>query len=127
MSRKASWIIAAVAVLVVPAACVAYLHFPQWERVADVSMVSELVLHPRAHQNMVYGVDIYVYGQIEGTAELVVLEAGKPYRVLKLSGTVDTRFRGDWYADELILTYKPVHVAGGTLKLRYRFLPWYPT
>jgi len=126
MSRKAFWIIAAVAVLVVPVAFVAYWQFPQWERVVDVTRESELVLHPRGHQNSVYGVEIYVYGQIEGTAEMAVLEAGKPFRVLKLSGAVDTRFIDDWYADELILAYKPVHVTGGTLKVRYRFLPWYP-
>jgi hypothetical protein len=110
----------------VPVAFIAYWHVPQWERVADVTTESEVVLHPRGHQNSVYGVDIYVYGQIEGTAEMMVLEADKPYRVLKLSGAVDTRYIGDWYADELVLVYKPDHVTGGTLKVRYRFLPSYP-
>ena len=126
MSRKAFWIIAAVTVLVVPAAFVAYWYLPQWERVADVTKASELVLHPRGHQHSVYGVEIHIYGRIEGAAELVVVEADKPYRIFKLSGDIDTRFVGDWYADELILAYKPGHVTGGVLKIRYRFLPWYP-
>jgi hypothetical protein len=85
------------------------------------------VLYPRKHQNVVYGIDIYVYGQIEGTAELVWLEGGKPYRVLELSGAVSGRLTGDWYGEEAVLAYKPIHVTGGSLKLRYSFLPWYPT
>ncbi|HEV7606697.1 MAG TPA: hypothetical protein VGO61_05135 [Steroidobacteraceae bacterium] len=127
MSRKTFWIIAVVAVFLVPAATIAYWMFPRWERIPDVTKTSELVLHPRKHQKQVYAIDIYVSGQIEGTAELVWLEAGKPHPVLKFSGTVRAHFMSDWYADEVLLVYRPIRVTGGSLKLRYRFLPWYPT
>ena len=117
----------AVAAVFVPAASIAYWMFPQWESLPDVTRTTELVLHPRKHQNMVYGLEIQVFGQIEGDAELTWLEAGVPHRVLELSGTVDAHFTTDWYADEVTFTYKPIHVTGGSLTLRYSFLPWYPT
>jgi hypothetical protein len=126
MSRKKFWATAVVAVFLVPTLTIGYLQLPQWERIPDVTKASELVLYPRKHQKQVYAIDVHVYGQIEGEAELVWLEGGKPYRVFKLSGAVKARFGGDWYGDEIHLVYRPVHVTGGSLKLRYSFLPWYP-
>jgi hypothetical protein len=127
MSRKAFWLIFAAAIVLIPAATFAYWMLPQWKLIADVTKESELVLHPRKHQNMVYGIEIQVYGQIDGEAELVWIEGGKPYRTLKLSDAVDVRIFGEWYADEAKLSYKPLDVTGGYLKLRYKFFPSYPT
>ncbi len=126
MSRKSFWISFVTAIVLVPAATLAYWMFPQWERIPDVTKTSELVLHPRGHQNSIYGIKIYVYGEIEGEAELWLGDR-EPNRVLKLSGIVETRYAADWYADEVRITYKPLHVTGGSLKLRYEFYPWYPT
>jgi len=126
VSRRTFWIGLVALIVLVPAAAVGYWMFPQWERIADVTKASELVLHARKHQNNVYGIEINVSGEIEGEAELW-LGSGKPTRVLELSGSVEARYTGDWYADEAPLSYKPIHVTGGSLKVRYRFFPQYPT
>jgi hypothetical protein len=126
VSRKTFWIGFVAVIVLVPAAAVGYWMFPQWERIPDVTKASELVLHSRKHQNNIYGIEIHVYGEIDGEAELW-LGSGEPYRALELSGTVDAHYTGDWYSDEAPLSYKPIHVTGGSLKLRYRFFPLYPT
>lgn len=56
-----------------------------------------------------------------------VLAGGAPNRVLNLSGVVDVHFTSDWYSEEAELEYRPIHVSSGSLKVRYKFLPWYPT
>ena len=128
MTRRALWITVVLAAVLLPTATIGYWMFPQWESVPDVTRQSELVLHPRAHQNSIYGISIRVSGQIEGNAQLVILDGGgKQYRVFELSGDVDVDFTGDWYSDEVALAYKPIQVRGGILKLRYSFYPWYPT
>jgi len=130
MTRKKFWIAFAVAAVFVPVAMVAYWMFPQWDRIPDVTRTTELVLYPRKHQHNLYAFEIHVSGEIAGKAELLWVEAGKAHRVLELSGTVDAHFVTDWYAgnaDAVTLTYKPIHVTGGSLTVRYSFMPWYPT
>lgn len=62
-----------------------------------------------------------VDGKIEGAAQLILLQEGKPYHVENLSGTVDAKWSGDWYDDRARLHYVPGPNTSGTLRLRYRF------
>ena len=89
--------------------------------VTDVTKAETITLKKNTGQGHIYYLTITGSGEIQGTAEISLIENGKPYRTEKLSGPVKFEWKGDWYSDTAEIRYEPKSVTGGNLRLEYRF------
>ena len=89
--------------------------------VPDVTKPQTIVLKKKPGQGGIHYLTITGSGEIKGTAEISLIENGKPYRKEALSGPVCFEWKNDWYADSAELRYEPKFVSGGNLSLEYRF------
>jgi hypothetical protein len=89
--------------------------------VKDVCQAETLVIGKKTGNNTITGFRISGTGEIDGEAAISLLLGGEPYRVEKLSGKVEFKWGGDWYADTARIRYEPVNVRSGKVVLRYEF------
>ena len=89
--------------------------------VGDVRHAETLVLGKGSSAGHTYALSIRGSGQIDGHATISLLLDGKPYKVEKLSGAVDFKWGGEWYADTAEVRYEPDGVRSGDVVLRYNF------
>ena len=77
------------------------------------------------NQEHVYGYYVHITGYIEGKAKIKLDQSsgkGKLYKSENISGEVDIKWGGDWYADVLEIEYEPmVDVKNGSLSFEYAF------
>ncbi len=91
--------------------------------ISDVGKEEFLSFGKRTGQQGVKELHLHLEGQLDGSAQLVLLREGRPHHVENLTeGTVDLRWRGDWTPDRVRLHYLPVGAASGTLRVSYRFV-----
>jgi len=92
--------------------------------IKDVTNPSTIVLHKMEVQEHVYDFYVHVKGYIDGSAKLAFSydsKNKKPYRHEFISGEVDVKWEGNWYADTLIVDYTPSTVTSGELSITYDF------
>ena len=93
--------------------------------IKDVSKKSTIFLHKIEAQEYVHGFFVHIRGNIDGKAKIALnyLNSGKnPQRSEDISGEVDIKWGGDWYADELKIEYEPLsNITKGSLSLEYAF------
>jgi len=91
------------------------------QSVADVTKAETITLKKNTGQGHIHFLTITGSGEIQGTAEISLMENGKSYRTEKLSGPVKFEWGNDWYSDTADIRYAPKSVTGGNLRLEYRF------
>ncbi len=91
------------------------------QSVADVTKAETITLKKNTGQGHISSFTITCSGEIQGTAEISLMENGKAYRTEKLSGPVNFKWGGEWYSDTADIRYEPKSVTGGNLRLEYRF------
>jgi hypothetical protein len=89
--------------------------------VADVTKPETLILTKSSGQGPIYSLTVIGSGKIHGTAEITLILNGGPYKTETLSGSVKSRWGGDWYSDQAEIQYTPTSVTGGNLTLKYKF------
>jgi hypothetical protein len=91
----------------------------------DVRKSSTILLYKMEVQEHVHGFFVHITGHIEGKAKITLNyqnSSKNPHRIENISGDVDIKWGGDWYADVLKIEYEPmVNVKGGLLSLEYAF------
>jgi hypothetical protein len=87
--------------------------------VRDVRQAEVLVLATKKTDRHPIAISIHCFGQIDGEATITLLVGGQPYRIEKLSGSVDFEWGGDWYSETAKVRYEPVDVRSGKLVLHY--------
>ena len=91
----------------------------------DVSKSATILLHKMKTQGNVYGYHVHITGHIEGKSKIKLYQSsgkGHLYKSENISGEVDIKWGGDWYADVLKIEYEPmVDVKNGTLFFEYAF------
>lgn len=94
---------------------------PQVRNIADARTAETLLFDKAPGQGGVHALTIAGSGAIQGDAEIALRLNGTVHRTERLSGAIDFRWEGDWYADRAELRYTPGKVAGGALRLEARF------
>jgi hypothetical protein len=89
--------------------------------IADVTKPETIMLKKVSSQGNIYSMTVVGRGYLDGTAEIVLILNGKPYKTESLSGDVDFSWGGDWYSDSAKVEYKPSSVKSGNLSLKYKF------
>ena len=91
----------------------------------DVSKSSVILFHKMKTQEHVYDFFVHITGHIEGKAKITLNyqnSSKNPYKIENISGDVDIKWGGDWYADVLKIEYEPiVDVKNGSLSFEYAF------
>ena len=80
-----------------------------------------ITLQKETTQGDIHYITIVGKGNLDGTAEIVLILTGKPHKTEKLSGTVDFEWNGDWYSNSAKIEYRPSSVKSGSLRLEYNF------
>jgi len=93
----------------------------QTHSIADVTKSEIVVLNKLSSQGNIIGISIVGNGHLDGSAEILLILNGKPYKTEIISGNVKFQWGGDWYSDSATIEYKPSSVAGGHLSLQYKF------
>ncbi len=93
----------------------------QTHSVADVTKPETITLKKQSSQGSIHSMSVVGKGHLDGTAEIVLILNGKPYKTEHLSGDVDFQWGGDWYSDSAKIEYKPSSVKNGHLSLQYKF------
>lgn len=91
------------------------------QHVADPSKPGTIKIQKHPKQGYIYYLTVEGWGEVNGDAEISLMEGGKPYRTETLSGSFDFRWETDCYADSAEFRYTPSSVSEGTVWLRYRF------
>ena len=89
--------------------------------VADVKKAEVIVLTKKPGQGAVHSLSVVGHGEIDGNATISLILHGGPYKTEDLSGKVEFRWGGDWYSDQAEVRYTSGTVAGGKLRLKYKF------
>ena len=89
--------------------------------IADVTKSETITLKKISSQGNINSMTVVGKGHLDGTAEIVLIVNGKPYKTGSLSGDVDFRWGSDWYSDSAQIEYKPSSVKSGNLSLQYKF------
>jgi len=91
----------------------------------DVSKSATILLNKMKVQENVYGFSLHIIGHIEGKAKVTLNyqdSSKNPHRIENISGDVDIKWGGDWYADVLKIEYEPMaNVKNGSLSFEYAF------
>ncbi len=64
---------------------------------------------------------VHCYGRIDGGVRLVLMLNGAPYKTEHMTGKVNFKWGGDWYADSMELRYQPSNMNSGQLIIEYIF------
>lgn len=89
--------------------------------VKDARQPETLVIGQRVGNAHTYAITLRGSGQVDGRATITLLLRGQPYKVAELSGAVDFRWGGDWYAETAEIRYEPANVRSGKVVLHYQF------
>jgi hypothetical protein len=89
--------------------------------IADVTKPEAITIKKDNSQGNIHRLQVVGKGYIEGTANIVLIENGKPYKSESLSGEVNFVWDGDWYYVSAQIEYDPNLVKSGTLDLEYKF------
>lgn len=89
--------------------------------ISSVDSEELLSIGKTSGQGPVRELRIRVEGELEGAAQLVLIEDGVPRHLETLSGPVNLAWRGDWKSDRARLHYIPGLVTGGRLEIFFRF------
>ena len=91
----------------------------------DVSKSATILLNKMKVQENVYGFSLHIIGHIEGKAKVTLNyqdSSKNPHRIENISGDVDIKWGGDWYADVLKIEYEPMaNVKNESLSFEYAF------
>ena len=90
--------------------------------VTDTGHAERLSIGKTAGQGPVKQLRLQVEGQLNGTAQLVVIMEGQPFHVFTLSDSIDLTWKDRWPHDRASLAYNPGTATGGSLRIRYRFV-----
>jgi len=90
--------------------------------VTDTGQAERLSIGKTAGQGPVKQLRLQVEGQLNGTAQLVVIMEGQPFHVFTLSDSIDLSWKDRWPHDRARLAYNPGTATGGSLRIRYRFV-----
>ena len=94
-------------------------------QLVDVTKPSTTLLQKIKGQEHVFGFFLHITGHIEGKAKITLNyqdSSKNPHRIENISGDVDIKWGGDWYADVLEIKYKPIaNVKSGVLSFEYAF------
>ena len=90
--------------------------------VTDTGQAERLSIGKTAGQGPVKQLRLQVEGQLNGTAQLVVIMEGQPFHVFTLSDSIDLTWKDRWPHDRARLAYNPGTATGGSLRIRYRFV-----
>lgn len=89
--------------------------------VDDVTKPRAIAINKDPSQGNIHSISVIAKGHLDGSAEIILILNGKPYKTEHLSGDVDFQWGGDWYSDAAQIEYKPLSVKNGYLSLHYRF------
>ncbi len=89
--------------------------------IADVAKAETITLQKGSSQGDIHYMTVVGTGYLDGTAEIVLILDGKPYKTEKLSGDVAFEWSGDWYSNSASIEYNPASVKSGSLSLQYTF------
>jgi len=94
-------------------------------QLVDVTKPSITLLHKMKGQEHVFGFFVHITGHIEGKGRVKLSYPNsntKSYKIEDISGDVDIKWGGDWYADVLEIKYEPIaNVKSGVLSFEYAF------
>lgn len=90
--------------------------------VTDSGREERLSIGKTAGQGPITELRLHIEGQLNGSAQLVLLLEGQPYHVFPLSDVIDLQWKNDWPHDRARLVYTPGTTTGGSLRIKYRFV-----
>lgn len=90
--------------------------------VTDTGQAERLSIGKIAGQGSIKELRLRIEGQLNGTAQLVVIMEGQPFHVFTLSDSVDLTWEDRWPHDRARLAYSPGTATGGSLRIKYRFV-----
>ncbi|NEQ49017.1 MAG: hypothetical protein F6K11_02630 [Leptolyngbya sp. SIO3F4] len=94
----------------------------QTQSIQDASTQQKIVLTKENNEGNVYGLTVRMRGNISGEADIsLMLSEDKAYYTETVSGDVQFRWRGDWYADEIEILYEPKTETSGSIDIKYDF------
>ena len=81
-----------------------------------------IVLEPFDHQEYIHALDFKLTGELFGSAEFIIGETDSTYVTYRIENEkVNIDLSGDYYMDKFFVTYKPIEIRDGRLKIEYRF------
>jgi hypothetical protein len=90
--------------------------------VTDTGQAERLSIGKTAGQGPIKELRLEVEGQLNGTAQLVVIMEGQPFHVFTLTDSIDLTWKERWPHDRARLAYNPGTATGGSLRVKYRFI-----
>ncbi len=90
--------------------------------VTDAGQAERLSIGKVAGTGTVTELRLKIEGQLNGSAQLVVLMEGQPYHVFNLADTIDLTWTDKWPHDRARLVYTPGTATGGSVRVKYRFV-----
>ena len=94
-------------------------------RIKNTNKRELIYLYKRKEQEKVYGFRVHIYGNINGKAKIVIYQnspKGSFYKKATLFKNVNINWRGERYADKIVIDYKPISkVKSGKLEITYEF------
>lgn len=90
--------------------------------VTDTGQAERLSIGKTAGQGAIKELRLHIEGQLNGTAQLVVIMEGQPFHVFTLADSIDLTWKERWPHDRARLAYNPGTATGGSLRIKYRFI-----
>lgn len=94
-------------------------------KIKNINKRELIYLYKRKEQEKVYGFRVHIYGNINGKAKIVIYQnspKGSFYKKATLFKNVNINWRGERYADKIVIDYKPISkVKSGKLEIAYEF------
>jgi hypothetical protein len=90
--------------------------------IEDAAQKNIITIRKSTDQGDVHALALYVFGEIDGTAEMVLAdEKGWAYSYRIGPGRVALKAGGNWHDGKCAIHYDPRDVRSGDLAFRYRF------
>jgi len=93
----------------------------QYYEIKDVTKPEVVILKKEMKQGYIHAITISGKGQISGSAKIILILNGTPYKSEDIFGKVSFNWGGDWYSDTAEIRYDPVSVGEGQLSIKFKF------
>jgi hypothetical protein len=93
----------------------------QYCEIKDVTKSEVVILKKEKKQKYIHAITISGKGQISGSAKIILILNGTPYKSEDISGKVSFNWGGDWYSDTAEIRYDTLSVSEGQLSIKFKF------
>lgn len=101
--------------------CVSCSKYDQRLSITDIQKPQVITLHKKVNQRGIYAMGIRGSGNLNGTAQIILMLNDQPYKTEQLNGKISFTWGGDWYSDSMEVRYQPGKVGSGKLDIEYAF------